>query len=360
MTDQPTRVLLAAGFPPDYINDTIVPNLTSLGIEVVKVVPVDYKGEIPDVAAVLFMFQYTSHVNHDKFKGRAKAAGVKFILLERQSSGWPRAFKIANLDFPGYPIKPAPLPVAPPSKPPALIVANGAPLIPPPAHPKQEAHETEAEEPASGEREIATGKAPFHVMLREERNAARLSQAAVGELCSASTPLVGQWERGNPIAADCVPKLLSLFPRLATATPPTVARPKDRAGLQVAPTVAAGGVTVTTFPQRPDVEVRDARKVPTPPVAVLVPPVAHAARPLPLDGLRRAARALGITGPIAVIVDDGASKVTAGDLTWHGIGPDEAVETARAALDKRLRDLRTEMEAKRIEMEAALCALGAA
>ena len=363
MTDQPTRVLLAAGFPPDYINDTIVPNLTSLGIEVVKVVPVDYKGEIPDVAAVLFMFQYTSHVNHDKFKGRAKAAGVKFILLERQSSGWPRAFKIANLDFPGYPIKPAPLPVAPPSKPPALIVANGAPLIPPPAHPKQEAHETvdDAPEPPA---------LPFGDALEVERKALKLSQAAVGDLVGVSQSAVASWEAGGAVPEPCYLALVDSFPKLVSAQRPAWATRYNCLGKKYAApanghngngsAVHVGGVTVTTFPQRPDVEVRDARKAPTSPVAVLVPPVAHAARPLPLDGLRRAARALGITGPIAVIVDDGESRVTAGVYTWPGTGPDEAVESARADLDKRLKEKRAKMEAERIEMEAAINALGAA
>jgi hypothetical protein len=338
------RVLVIADTRPKQFDDHIIPALNGLGITVVDVVKPERKGSLENIDAVLLMFQFCGREQYSALRRQCDIAKVKFIILPQQTAGWLTTFAESGLRVPGKPVNAKPLP-----RPPAPIV-----------HPKQEAHETEPEEPASGEREIATGKAPFHVMLREERNAARLSQAAVGELCSASTPLVGQWERGNPIAADCVPKLLSLFPRLATAAPPTIARPKDRAGLQVAPAVAVGSVTVTTFPQRPDVEVRDARKVPTPPVAVLVPPVAHAARPLPLDGLRRAARALGITGPIAVIVDDGASKVTAGDLTWHGAGPDEAVETARAALDKRLRDLRTEMEAKRIEMEAALCALGAA
>ena len=357
MTDETTKVLLVADFPSDYIRDTIAPSLTQIGVEVTRVVPTDYKGQFGDVAAVLFMFQMTSHSRHDAMKDRAKKAGVRFILLERQSSGWVRAFQVAGLDFPGYPIKPAPLPVAPPSKPPSLIVANGAPLIPPPIHPKQEAHETvdDAPEPPA---------LPFGDALEVERKALKLSQAAVGDLVGVSQSAVASWEAGGSVPEPCYLALVDSFPNLANAQRPAWATRYNRLGKKNgAPTnghngnghALPAGVTVTTFPARPDVEVRDTRTAA--PVAVVVPPVA---RPLPLDGLRRAARALGITGPIAVIVDDGESKVTAGQFTWPGAGPDEAVESARADLDKRLKEKRAKMEAERIEMEAALDALSAA
>lgn len=350
MTVETTKVLLAAGFPSDYIQDTIVPNLAALGIEVVRVVPVDYKGEIRDVTAVLFMFQYTSHVNHDKFKGRTKAAGVKFILLERQSSGWPRAFKQAKLDYPGYPINPAPLPVAPvPPKPPAVIVGNGQPLIPPPAK-----EETEPEEPASGERE-ATAKTPFHVMLREEREAAGDTQTTLAGVCNASKAMPGHWEAGKPIAPDCVEKLLTLYPRLATAAPRLVARAVARPSLKGQATVHVGGVSVTTYPQRPDVEVQDTCKAPTPPVAVLVPPATSKPRLAPLEGLLRAARALGITGKVVVEVDDAGTRVLVGQDEWTG-NYDDAVETARAALESRLDDAEREADRQHEERKARLAA----
>lgn len=329
---QPTRVLLAAGFPPDYIQDTIVPSLVALGIEVTKVVPVDYKGEIRHVDAVLFMFQYTSLAAHDKFKERTKALGIKFILLERQSSGWSRAFRLAGLRFPGHPAQPAPMPIATvPPKAPLLFVGDGKPLIPPLAHPKQEVHEAE---PESGPREVAL---PFGKALAAERKALGLSQGETGALAGASQSAVSHWECGGAVPAPCYAALVDNFPNLAKAQKPTMATRFNRLGA----TGSAPSEPVTP----PAVEVRPATPV--------EPPKPTTPRPLPLDGLRRAARALGITGPISVIVDDGASKVTAGESTWHGAGPDEAVETARAALDGMLR-------AKRDEMQAALNALGAA
>lgn len=342
MTDETTKVLLVADFPSDYIRDTIAPSLTQIGIEVTRVVPTDYKGQFGDVAAVLFMFQMTSHSRHDAMKERAKKAGVRFILLERQSSGWVRAFQVAGLDFPGYPIKPAPLPVAPPSKPPALIVANGAPLIPPPSRPRQEAHEVdEPEEPQSGERETTAAGLTFGQALVAARRAGQHSQRDVAAVCDTDQGIVSRWEHDLPIQPAHYAKVLELFPSLSAGPAPRLAK--------------------NPGPGKPrTVPIPTAPPAPTPPVAVLVPPMAHAARPLPLDGLRRAARALGITGPIAVIVDDGESKVTAGQFTWPGAGPDEAVESARADLDKRLKEKRAKMEAERIEMEAALDALSAA
>ena len=195
---------------------------------------------------------------------------ARALRAERQSSGWPRAFKIAGLDFPGYPIKPAPMPSAEvPAKAPLILVDTEE--APAPPHPKQEVHETHESDPESGPREVAL---PFGEALAAERKAQKLSQEAVGTLVGTSQTAVSSWEAGKP-------------------------------------------------------------------------------RALPLDGLRRAARALGITGPISVVVDDAASEVIAGASTWRGVSPDEAVETARAELDRRLRE-------KRDEMIAALNALGGA
>ena len=340
MTDETTKVLLVADFPSDYIRDTIAPSLTQIGIEVTRVVPTDYKGQFGDVAAVLFMFQMTSHSRHDAMKERAKKAGVRFILLERQSSGWVRAFQTAGLDFPGYPIKPAPLPVAPPSKPPALIVGNGAPLIPPPAHPKQEAHETvdDAPEPPA---------IPFGDALEVERKALKLSQAAVGDLVGVSQSAGASWEAGGSVPEPCYLALVDNFPKLVTAQRPAWATRYNRLGKKYgAPAnghngnghaVHVGGVTVTTFPQCPDVEI-------VPPVAPKVN--GHNHRPPPLEGLLRAARALGVKGPLTVTVDDDGTTVQVGDEKWPGTY-DGAVETARAALDLRLANmLRTLTEAR--------------
>ena len=57
-----------------------------------------------------------------------------------------------------------------------------------------------------------------------------------------------------------------------------------------------------------------------------------------LEGLLRAAHALGIKGPLTVTVDDGGTTVQVGEECWPGTY-DGAVETARAALDARLGEM---------------------
>lgn len=337
------KVLVVAGSRPKQFDDHILPAMNGLGLTVVRVVSPTYRGSLEDIDAVLLMFQFCGREQYTALRSQCNTAKVKFIILPQQTAGWLTTFAEHALRVPGKPVYARPLPVPP------------TPIV----HPKAEACEAQEPEEVGNEPDHAT----FGQALHLARRAGRHSQVDVAAVCDVEQSMVSRWELGSPLQRDHYEKLLELFPVLKTAAVPQFATrsgPGKRKSGTNGAHVAVGGVSVTTFAPRPDVEVRDTRKTPTPPVAVIVPSMAHAARPLPLDGLRRAARALGVTGPIAVIVDDGASKVTAGDLTWHGTGPDEAVETARAALDKRLRDLRTEMEAKRIEMEAALCALGAA
>jgi hypothetical protein len=330
------RVLVVAASRSKPIDDHVLPALNGLGVTVVDVVKPERKGSLENIDAVLLMFQFCGRDQYGALRRQCDIAKVKFIILPQQASSWMTLFAENGLRVPGKPVNAKPLP-----KPPAPVV-----------HPKQEAHETEPDEPASGQRN-ATYRKPFYIMLREERRAAGLTQAAVGELCSASTAAVVAWEAGRPIAADCVKTLLSLFPRLETAAPPVTARPKGRAGL--ASTVHVGGVSVTTYPQRPDVEVQDTRKAPTPPVAVLVPPVTSKPRLAPLEGLLKAARALGITGKVVVEVDDAGTRVLVGQDEWTG-NYDDAVETARAALESRLDDAEREADRQHEERKARLAA----
>ncbi len=58
--------------------------------------------------------------------------------------------------------------------------------------------------------------------------------------------------------------------------------------------------------------------------------------PVPLDGLLRAARALGIAGDVAIVMGDSGAKVLVGAESWTGTTPAAAVEAARKELSDRL------------------------
>lgn len=315
MTATPSpRVFLAAKFPRQFLEETVIPNLNALGITVDKIVPVDFKGDLR-TDAVLFMFQYCSHVTHDQFKARCKAAGVKFVLLDRHAAGWRHSLTKAGMRLPDYVVAAKPLPVAEvPAKPPVV------------------AEEPMEAEPVS-ETIYRAAHATFGEALKAARVAAGHSQADVGAVCEVDQATVSQWEqRGRATQPEHYAALLQLFPALATAPKPPFA------------TRAWGRV------KKPAVSLVPALPAPMAPVAVLKP-VGRVAPPL--SGLLRAARALGISGKLTVTVDDAESQVCVGAELWTGTSPDAAVETARAALDERLGVAMRRMEEARASLAGA-------
>lgn len=309
MSAEPLRVLLVSKFPTSYIEGTIAPKLRDIGIHVTRTVPVDYEGQLRDVDAVLFMFQMTSHVDHDNFKARCKAEQLPFVLLERQSANWPVALRKAGLKFSGTPIYSAP-----------LIVANGKSLVPPPC---------EVKPPAP----IASR--PFTEGLRAERAKAGVTLRWIAATMGVSAGLVDTWSAGQRVSPEHYEALCGLFPALETYRKPEFTTRAYRR--RAVPVVA---VTPVELPL--PVKATNGHKV-TPP---------------PLAGLLRAARALGIEGKLTVEVDDGASVVRVGAQAWHGTSPDAAVEEARASLDKRLAEAMRKMEEQRCAMQAAMAEIG--
>ena len=124
------------------------------------------------------MFQMCSHVAHDTFKARAKAAGVPFLLLTRQSADWPRAFKQAGIELSLRPVDPTPLPAPdlPKKNGAGVIVANGAPLLPPPA-------------PVIPDPKEAV---PFGEALKAFRKRESAGQGVIADLCGVSQGLVNR------------------------------------------------------------------------------------------------------------------------------------------------------------------------
>lgn len=293
------HVILATKFPADFIQGTIVPGLADVGVKVARIVSTRFEGDIRG-DAVLFMNEYCGHDDYDKFKARAKAAGVRFLCLPRKRADWIAEFRKNGFDVPGHPIDSTPLPTAETPKRNGIIVANGAPLIPPPA----KAPETTVE----------PSPVTFGEALRAYRKRERVNQSVIAGLCGVDQSTISNWESGAVVPDGHYRKLCELAPEIAAATPPTF----------------------TVRPGRPRSEPR--------PVVVPFKPVekvnGHDHRPRPLEGLRRAARALGMKGQITITLDDGASEVRVGEESW-GSGPDAdaAVETARKALAERLADL---------------------
>lgn len=300
----PLHVLLVTQFPAQYIEDTIVPKLRDIGILVSRVVGLNYAGEVRADAA-LFMFQLSGHGRCDGIRARCKAAGIPFVLLERQSSNWPYALRKAGLKFSGVPV-PSPLPVAPKPEPPAR-----SPETLPDVEPEPEA-------PA--------GPATFGEALRIAREADGQAQHDVAAAVGVSQKTISMAETNQPMQEHTYAALVQLYPALSAA-------PRPVFGRQMRPR-AAVPLPVTTIT----------------PVEVLPPKATngHKVTPPPLAGLLRAARAMGITGRLTVEVDDAESVVRIGEETWRGETPDAAVEVAKNALQARLAEAMRRMEEARV------------
>ena len=388
-------VMLATSFRAEQIQDKFVPSLAAIGVEVARVVPVTFSGKIADVDAVLFMFQFCAHSEYDAFKARAKAAGVKFILLEQQAANWVHVLRKGGLNVSGVPL-PVQLPKAPPMRtPPVEFTAEPEPpvIITP--------------EPES---------LTFGAALRRERESAGLTQYDVAARAHLSQSMVCRWEVDKrPVPADAHAALVKLFPALAKAPMPEIAtsryravpddepdpRPMFHVGLRheieasgnsrrlVAETIGVSSALVDQwavghrvaadhyeallllFPAlkdcaKPDFTTRNRSRGNTPqaspampapveaPVPAMSPPTECAKpRPAPLAGLLRAARALGMTGKVSLEIDDVETVVVVGAERWQGATPDDAVEVARQSLDGRLGDLLRRVEEARAMLGGA-------
>ena len=303
-------VMLATKFPDQYVRETIVPGLADIGVHVARVVSTDFNGDIRG-DAVLFMHQYCSHADFTEFKRRADLTGVLFLLLPRQRADWVTEFKKKGFHVPGHPVAAAELP-----KPPALIVGNGKPLLPPvivappPVEPTPE--------PAPR---------PFRDGLRAEVKRSGTTHRTLADTIGVSPGLVDLWTCGGRVAPDHYEALLVLFPELARCGKPEFTLRKMRR--DVVP------------PAQP-------APIAAPAVAPVAPPPTEPVKPRPasLADLRRAALALGVTGRIALEVDE-SSTVMIGAEKWHGATPEDAMEDARRALDGRLGDLLRRVEEAR-------------
>jgi transcriptional regulator with XRE-family HTH domain len=218
-----------------------------------------------------------------------------------------------------------------------VVAAKPLPVAEVPAKPPV----AEVEEPMEAEpvsETIAVDPSAFGRALKAERKAAGHSQGDVGAVTDADQSQVCAWEKGGRMQPEQHEALLQLFPALATVPKPPFA------------TRAWGRV------KKPAV-----RLVPALPAPENLPPITHfAAKVQPstgakfsLSGLRKAARALGITGPVNVIGDDHESQVSVGGEVWKGVNEDAAVETARAALDERLGVAMRRMEEARASLAGA-------
>lgn len=289
MSDR-VRVILATKFPAQYIRDTIEPGLRALGVDVLSTVETSWKGTIRDVDAIAFMFQMCSHADYDAFKQRAKVASVPFVLLSRRMPEWRSAFQLAGVRLPRGLEQSAPPSVLSRAELPQPRPARALPRT-------------------------------FGAALRAARNEEDVTQDFIADLCGVSASLVGAWEADKqPLAPDCYDKLTEIFPELETAPAPEMTRRRSHRG----PMVAA------------DPEPRSPPVAPAVPILAPSKPINGHAVVSPLVGLLRAARALGITGDVVVVVTDDGVRVQVGSETWTGASDADAIAQARAALNDRL------------------------
>jgi transcriptional regulator with XRE-family HTH domain len=308
------RILLATQFPEQFIRDTIIPGLRAIGADVTRLVGTNFDGPIDRdrYDAVAFMFQMCSHQHYDAFKARAKTAGVPFVLVSRKSVEWVTSFRMAGVKLPAVRSgSTTPLPR------PAPIVSEP----PPPPRPVY---------------------ASFGAALRAERSAEEVTQSFIADLCGVSSALVGAWEADRQaIALDCYEKLTELFPSLADAPAPEIARKAGHRG--------------PLTPRREDPQPMPLKLPVAPPTFVTVAkPNGHPIAS-PWVALLQAARALGVAGEASMSFTERAAEVKIGAETWTGDTPEEACQAARAALDGRLSAL-----VARLTEARQLLALGSA
>lgn len=325
---QRARVLLATKFPPKYIEDTIVPGLHEIGVDVARVVDTSFDGKIPDVDAVLFMFQYCGHDEYKVFKSRTKAAGVRFITLTRQSSEWVAALRLAGVKLP-Y-VRTADVPAAPPPTSTPVV----APSPPPPRF------------------------RTFGAALRSVMSAEDVAPTVLADICEVSVSDVEEWCADRAaIDVDAYDKLTELFVSLMDAPSPEIARrslprpppPPSPTPMPAPPSVRAPAHVIAA--PAPEMVINTAPVVrtpdapPAPPVVVAFspspPPAPKTERAAPavaspLVGLLRAARALGIKDDVHACASDVGVEVKLGAETWSGATDAEAIGLARRSLDERL------------------------
>jgi hypothetical protein len=317
---QRARVILATKFPPKYIEDTIVPGLTAIGADVVRVVGTDFDGRIADVDAVLFMFQYCGHDEYKVFKSRSKAAGVRFVTLTRQSSEWVSALRIAGIRLPV--VRSSDLQAAPPP--------TSAPIVAPSPPPPR----------------VRT----FGAALRAARSSEEVTPDFVADLCEVSVTDVEAWEADRaPIDVDAYDKLTELFVSLMDAPSPNITRrslPRPAPLPAVPASVRGPAPSPAPTPPPASTPQAPAPVVPFQPTPQPAAPPPIAAQPAkernghavvaPLTSLLRAARALGIKDDLHVAVTDAGVEVKLGSEKWTGATDEEATTAARRAMDERL------------------------
>lgn len=300
--------------------DGFIAELAKHKIQVTRVEGLRFRGPLTEYRAVVLLDNATTEAERGYFKKAAHAAGVALITLPAEKARWGRL--IAEHHLTDEEIE--------------IVYVN-----PLPEKPAPETHTAPEAEPAP-----APAPAPmlFGDWLRSSRgNTSQKDAAAVlgisaGHLCNL------EYDR-----APLSPSLLAKIHDLYGKPPAHVGSP--RIGAEQRP-------PSLTLPVAAPVEV-----VPPPvPAAPEKPANGHhvVAPASSLTGLRRAARALGMTDEMVVRVGDDTTTIQIGVHAWSGADPDAAIAVARRDLDARLRQARARLEEQLQQTRAALDAIGGA
>lgn len=301
--------------------DGFIAELAKHKIRVSRVEGLRFREPLTAYRAVVLIDNAVTESERAYFRKAAHAANVALITLPAEKAKWARL--IAEHRLTDEEIE--------------IVYVN-----PPPAKPATESHGAPETEPAPPP---ATALTLFGDWLRSSRGSTAQKDAAA--LLGISPAHLCKLEYNHGVPS---PSLLGKIHDLYGKPPAHVIEPKI--GVEARPRSALMPVTA--------------------PVEV-APPTAAAASEKPanghhvvasassLTGLRRAARALGMTGEVVVRVGDDTTTITIGDeLSWPGTDPDDAIAAARRDLDARLRRARASLEEQLHQTRAALAEIGGA
>lgn len=286
--------------------DGFVAELAKHKIRVTRVEGLRFRGPLTEYRAVVLLDNATTEAERGYFKKAAHAAGVALITLPAEKARWGRL--IAEHHLTDEEIE--------------IVYVN-----PLPEKPAPETHTAPEAEPAP-----APAPMSFGDWLRSSRghtaqkDAASVLGISAGHLCNL------EYDRA-PLSPSLLAKIHDLY-----GTPPAnVSSPR-----------------IGAEPRPPS--------LPLPVAAPEKPANGHhvVAPASSLTGLRRAARALGMTDEVLVRVGDDTTTIQIGVHAWSGADPDAAIAAARRDLDARLRQARARLEEQLQQTRAALDAIGGA
>ena len=100
ITARPIRAVVFGKYPREFVAQRIVPQLESLGIEVVSfdTNPGKFKkANLDGIDVVFFLSELAAHKECDQIKQSIRRHDTRLVYLSRKTSMWPMQFQRAGL-----------------------------------------------------------------------------------------------------------------------------------------------------------------------------------------------------------------------------------------------------------------------